>query len=147
MVSDAAMLWLALFFSFSLSPTNSVSTNLNDPSLFPGHLEPLGAKHNKSSVETLFAFPEPRDFFKNFASASRPVLIKTGAKLSPAFAKWTDEYFVSLPEAENFITDVENGKKENRTKGDMRRMSFIEFLKMYKEEDVYMVNGVPTFIQ
>lgn len=147
MASNVAMLWLALFFSFSLSPTNSVSTNLNDPLLFPGHLEPLGAKHNKSSVETLFAFPEPRDFFKNFASASRPVLIKTGAKLSPAFAKWTDEYFVSLPEAENFIIDVENGKKENRTKGDMRRVSFIEFLKMYKEEDVYTVNGVPTFIQ
>lgn len=54
---------------------------------------------------------------------------------------------MSLPEAENFIIDVENGKKENRTKGDMRRVSFIEFLKMYKEEDVYMVNAVPTFIQ
>ena len=147
MSSTVDKFFIVVFLSFSLTSRNSVSTTVDDPSLFPGHLEPLGAKHNKSSIETLFAFPEPRDFFKNFASASRPVLIKTGAKSSPAFDKWTDDYFASFSEAENFAIDVENGKKENRTKGDTRNVSFKEFVETYKKEDIYMVNGVPTFIQ
>ena len=147
MVLPHATFCFALFLALLALKNGAVSTNVDDPSLVPGHLEPLGAKHNKTSVTTLFAFPEPRDFFKKFASASRPVLIKTGAKLSPAFIKWTDEYFVSHPEAENFTIDIENGKKENRTKGDMRRASFKEFVETYREKDVYMVNGVPTFIR
>lgn len=124
----------------------SVCTN-DDPSLFPGHLEPLGARHNKSSVKTLFAFPEPREFFQNFASASFPLLIKGGAKLSPAFVKWTDDYFVSVPGSDSFSIDVENGKKENRTKGDLQKMTFKQFVENYRDRDVYMVNGVPDFIQ
>lgn len=119
----------------------------DDPSLFPGHLEPLGARHNKSSVKTLFAFPAPREFFQNFASASFPLLIKGGAKLSPAFTKWTDDYFSSVAGSESFSIDVENGKKENRTKGDLQRMSFKQFVESYRDQDVYMVNGVPDFIQ
>lgn len=126
---------------------NSVSENSEDPSLFPGHLEPLGAKHNKSSVKTLHVFPEPRDFFENYVSTSVPVLFKSGAKLPPAFAKWTDDYFLSRPEAANFMIDMEKGKKENRTKGDLKRGSFKEFVETYEEKDVYMVNGVPSFIQ
>ena len=125
---------------------HSLCTN-DDPSLFPGHLEPLGARHNKTSVKTLFAFPEPREFFENFASSSFPVLIKGGAKLSPAFTKWTDDYFISVPGSNNFSIDAENGKKENRTKGDMQRMSFRKFVESYRDQDVYMVNGVPNFIQ
>lgn len=148
MSSTIERFFTVFFLSFSLTSRNSVSSTVDDPSLFPGHLEPLGAKHNKSSVKTLFAFPEPRDFFKNFASASRPVLIKTGAKLSPAFDKWTDDYFRSLSEAENFTIDAENGKKENRTKQDyMRKVPFKDFVEMYKKEDIYMVDAVPTFIQ
>ena len=146
MASLAYRLFIPLYVAF-LVWRSSVSENAEDPSLFPGHLEPLGAKNNKSSIKTLFAFPEPRDFFENFASANLPVLIKTGAKLSPAFVKWTDEYFLNLLEAENFEIEAEEGKKENRTRGDLRSVSFKEFVETYKDKDVYMVNGVPTFIQ
>ena len=118
-----------------------------DPSFYPGHLEPLGARHNKSSVKTLFTFPKPQQFFQNFVSASFPLLIKGGAKLSPAFTQWTDEYFVSVPESDNFLIDVENGKKEKRTKGGLQRMSFKQFVGSYGDQDIYMVNGVPKFIQ
>lgn len=118
-----------------------------DPSFYPGHLEPLGARHNKSSVKTLFTFPKPQQFFQNFVSASFPLLIKGGAKLSPAFTQWTDEYFVSVPESDNFLIDVENGKKEKRTKGHLQRMSFKQFVGSYGDQDIYMVNGVPKFIQ
>ena len=138
--SIAPAFFLVLFLG------QSVCTN-DDPSLYPGHLEPLGARHNKSSVKTLFAFPEPREFFQNFVSVSIPLLIKGGAKLSPAFTQWTDEYFVSVPDSNNFFIDVENGKKENRTKGDLQQMSFKQFVGSYRDQDVYMVNGVPNFIQ
>ena len=147
MSSVVDAIFISLFISFILSLSKSESTAGNDPSLFPGHLEPLGVKHKKSLIKTLFSFPDPSDFFLNFASASQPVLIKTGAKLSPAFDKWTDEYFLSLPEAESFTIEVENGKKENRTNGDVKRLSFKEFVEIYRNNDVYMVNGVPTFIQ
>lgn len=133
------------FFLF-LFLGNSFCTN-DDPSLYPGHLEPLGARHNKNSVKTLFAFPDPRDFFQNFVSSSFPLMIKGGAKLSPAFTQWTDEYFVSVPESDDLLIDVENGKKENRTKGGLQRMSFKQFVENYRDRDVYMVNGVPKFIQ
>ena len=124
----------------------SVCTN-EDPSLFPGHLEPLGARHKKTPVKTLFAFPEPRDLFENFASSSQlPVLIKGGAKLSPALSTWTDDYFMSVPGSGNFSIDVEIGKKENRTKG-VLRMSFKQFVERYRDQDVYMVNRVPVFLQ
>lgn len=74
-------------------------------------------------------------------------MIKGGAKLSPAFTQWTDEYFVSVPESDDLLIDVENGKKENRTKGGLQRMSFKQFVENYRDRDVYMVNGVPKFIQ
>lgn len=137
---------VAMAFFLFLGLKHSVCIN-DDLSPFPGHLEPLGAKHNKSSVKTLMAFPEPREFFQNFASAGSPLLIKGGARLSPAFTKWTDKYFVSIPESESFSIDVEKGKKENRTKGDMRRISLKQFVENYREQDVYMVSGVPKFIQ
>ena len=133
-------LFLFLFLGQSLCTDD-------DPSFYPGHLEPLGARHNKSSVKTLFTFPKPQQFFQNFVSASFPLLIKGGAKLSPAFTQWTDEYFVSVPESDNFLIDVENGKKEKRTKGGLQRMSFKQFVGSYGDQDIYMVNGVPKFIQ
>ena len=146
MASIVATSSITLALCLFLFLEESVCTN-EDPSLYPGHLEPLGARHNKSSVKTLFAFPEPREFFQNFVSASFPLLIKGGAKLSPAFTQWTDEYFVSVAESGNLLIDVENGKKENRTKGDLQRMSFKQFVGSYRDQDVYMVNGVPKFIQ
>lgn len=146
MVSTAAASSITPTFFMFLFLGQSLCTD-DDPSFYPGHLEPLGARHNKSSVKTLFTFPKPQQFFENFVSASFPLLIKGGAKLSPAFTQWTDEYFVSFPESENFLIDVENGKKENRTKGDLQRMSFKQFVESYRDQDVYMVNGVPNFIQ
>lgn len=138
MITPVFFLFLFLGHSFCIN---------DDPSLYPGHLEPLGARHNKSSVQTLFAFPDPREFFQNFVSVSFPLMIKGGAKLSPAFTQWTDEYFVSVPESDDFLIDVENGKKENRTKGSLQRMSFKQFVESYRDRDAYMVNGVPKFIQ
>jgi len=41
---------------------------------------------------------------------------------------------------------VEQRKKEKRTLP-AREISFSEFVKIYKEQDIYMVNSVPPFIR
>lgn len=118
----------------------------DDPSLWPGHLEPLAAKSKKTSLESIDNFPSPEVFFRDYSSKLRPVLIRGGAKQSKAFDLWTDEYFKGLPEAAEIEVLAEGGKKENRTKP-AKNLSFKTFVENYKTEDVYMVNGVPNFLQ
>ena len=38
--------------------THKITLN-DDPSLFPGHLEPLGAKQPKKDIEILTEYPSP----------------------------------------------------------------------------------------
>lgn len=113
---------------------------------FPGHLEPLGLRNTKRSLESIPGFPTPAKFFKSYVAPVKPVLIRGGARLSPAFTKWTDEYFSSFPESGDFKIVAEQRKKEIRTHPALD-ISFEEFVKTYESEDIYMVNGVPPFLQ
>lgn len=112
----------------------------------PGHLEPLGSRNRKHSLEEINDFLTPVEFFKNYVAPVKPVLIRGGAKLSPALTKWTDEYFLSLPESKEFNITAEQRKKEIRTYPAID-ISFKEFVKIYEKDDIYMVNGVPPFLQ
>ncbi|XP_028412670.1 tRNA wybutosine-synthesizing protein 5-like [Dendronephthya gigantea] len=124
---------------------NFVSTE-EDPSSWPGHMEPLGSRNVKHSVTSVDEFPTPQDFFKDYVSPSKPLLIRNGAKISPAFKLWTDEYFGSLHGAENTSVFVEQRKKENRTFPG-KEISFKEFIETYNASDIYMVNAVPDILQ
>ena len=112
----------------------------------PGHLEALGAKSIKHSLEVIQSYPDPVKFFKKYVAPGRPVLIQNGAKMSPAFEKWTDEYFLSHPESKEHKIEAEQRKKEKRTVPS-EEISFSEFVKTYDEKDIYMVSTVPTFIR
>lgn len=122
-----------------------VETNL-DFSSIPGHLEELGAKNTKRSVEVIQSFPDPETFFRTYVDGSKPVLIQNGAKMSSAFEKWTDEYFLSLPKSSEHKIQAEQRKKEKRTVPP-EEMSFSDFVKTYTEKDIYMVSSVPEFIR
>ena len=124
----------------------SLADNDDDPSTWPGHMEPLGARNEKLFLETVPIFPSPQEFFSNYVSTLTPVLIKGGAKLSPAFSKWTDDYFKSLPQAKEHNVFAEQGKKENRTNPG-QNVAFYDFVDTYKEKDIYMVHGVLPFLQ
>jgi len=113
---------------------------------YPGHLEPLGARNVKQSLEVIDDFVTPREFFEKYVSSSKPVLIRGGAKLSPAFSLWSDEYFLSFDESKNFQIVAEQRKKEIRTHPALD-ISFAEFVKTYEKSDIYLVNGVPPFLQ
>lgn len=66
--------------------------------------------------------------------------------MSPAFTRWaTDEYFLHMPEGDEFEVVVEQAKKENRSLA-AEDVPFNAFVKRYIEEDIYMVNSVPDFI-
>lgn len=112
----------------------------------PGHLEPLGARSTKRSLETISDFPAPEKFFETYVAPVKPVLIRGGAKLSPAFTKWSDEYFLSFTESSDFQIVAEQRKKEVRTNPPID-ISFKEFVTTYENKDIYMVHGVPPFLQ
>lgn len=117
-----------------------------DGASVPGHLEPLGSKNVKRSLEVIQSYPDPKTFFKTYVVASKPVLIQNAAKVSPAFQKWTDEYFLSRPESSEATIQAEQRKKEERTTPD-KEISFGEFVKSYKDKDIYMVSSVPKFMR
>lgn len=137
------LIFLSLFLPFARSTETKTK---RDYASIPGHLEALGAKNIKRSLEVIQSYPDPKTFFKTYVVPSRPVLIENGAKMSPAFAKWTDEYFISLPESSEYKIEAEQRKKEKRTVPP-KQLSFSEFVKRYKEDDIYMVSPVPTFIR
>lgn len=137
---------VAVFILFHAFFGTILADDLSDPSTWPGHMEPLGFKQKKTSLETIDHWPSPEEFFSKYVSQIKPVFIKGGAKLSPAFNKWTDEYFMSKPESKEENIFAEQGKKENRTNPG-EDISFYDFVRTYKEKDIYMVNGVLSFLQ
>ncbi len=111
-----------------------------------GHLEPLASNaFTKIPVKELDSFPTPQEFYMNYVYPSVPVVFKGGAKSSPAFSRWTDDYLMSLPESKETFVDVENKKVENRSLGGST-MSFEDFVKQYKKIDGYLVTDVPNFL-
>lgn len=126
------------------APQTTVGSD--DPSLFPGHLEPLGSRQVKKQIETLTSYPSPTDFFEKYIKPGRPFLLKDGAKDQPAFKLWNDDYMKSFPESETELVEVEPNLKEVReAKG--YSIPLKEFIETYHEHEIYMVNRVPSFLQ
>lgn len=122
-----------------------VGDTIEDLASHPGHLQPIGSHGQIVAVESLNHFPSPSVFFWEYVNASKPLLIRGGAKISPAFTRWTDEYFLSLPEGKDYDVVVEQAKKENRSLSP-EEIPFAEFMKRYSEDDIYLVHSLPDFI-
>lgn len=116
----------------------------DDPALFPGHLQPIGSGRPISKVKQIDGFPEPNDFFANYvhSKSKKAVIFKGGAKLSPAFNLWSDDYLRDHPESDTMQFDIEKGKKEDR-KGNMMKRSVKDFINSYHTDDIYAVSDVP----
>lgn len=136
---------VSLFLFSIISTVYGVSLS-DDPSMFPGHLEPLGSKRPQQQLITLEDYPEPIDFFQNYVDKSIPFLVKRAAKKSAAYKLWQDDYLKSHNESDTFQVFVEDRKKENRSLGG-RHISLREFINTYHKTDMYMVNGVPDHLQ
>ncbi|CAG2214027.1 tRNA wybutosine-synthesizing protein 5-like isoform X1 [Mytilus edulis] len=110
-----------------------------------GHGKPFGNRKPIQYIEEIDNFPDPKTFNENYIIPYKPVKMKNVAKISPAFTKWTDDYFISLKEPSDHVVSVETRKKEDRTQA-VKEMPFVEFVKSYNTSGIYMVNPVPPFI-
>ncbi len=136
----AFSLLVAIIITVTLQRTQGASEFIDDCT--QGPFVPLG-EHSPSqgTVEVLTTAPTAAEFFANYVSKSKPVVIRGGARALPAFSLWTDHYL-----AENFAheeIDFEEGKKETRTGGG-GRMTLASFLETYETTDRYCVTDLPV---
>ena len=112
----------------------------------PGHLEPLGRSGTIEPLHERVGFIPPKEFLNDYVLQNRPVLMRKALVDSPAIEKWSDAYLTERAKANSEATvGVEYGKKETRLNG--TSMPFTEFLSVYNSSDVYMVNGVPPYLE
>ncbi|XP_050390812.1 uncharacterized protein LOC126809970 [Patella vulgata] len=139
-----------LFFYFFIYFTCFISLNYGseeiDLTTEPGHLKPFGTGRPIHDIEEVQGFPSPDDFFKNYFFPQKPVKIASGAKMSPAFKLWTDEYFLNLNIPEHSTVFLETVKKESRQQKTMN-MAFKKFVKTYMNSTYYMVDNVPEYLK
>lgn len=122
--------------------TLTCDTIENDPTKEPGHLKPFGHGRWTVDVEETDVTPDPKTFWTNYVYSLRPLKMKGAAKISPAFNKWTDDYFLSLDMKNQGSVTVETQKKESRQQK-VLQMDFHQFVKTYNHSEIYMVNSVP----
>ncbi|KAL5257490.1 hypothetical protein ACHWQZ_G012435 [Mnemiopsis leidyi] len=113
---------------------------------FHGQQLPLGRQSPAIPVKEIQGFVDPATFFQEHVIPGRPVVFKGAAKEFPAFQRWSDEYFLSFNESNNWMVQYELGKKETR-EGGQEPISFAEYIKRYTDEDLYCVTGLPKFLR
>lgn len=111
----------------------------------PGHLQPIGSHQPPvGDVMSVNEVPSPEQFFTEYVQPGKPVIFKQAAVNTPAFALWTDDYLSS--KYGKIEVDVEEGKKENRSK-ELFHMPLSKFLNMYNKSDVYLVQSLPKIMR
>ena len=107
-----------------------------------GHLQPFGSSGPVHSVDVTDGFPRTNEFFRHYVLPLRPLKMTAAARLSRAFHKWTDDYFLQTAVSAGSSVAVETAKKENRSNA-LQRLHFHDFLRLYNTTDQYMVDSVP----
>eukprot|EP00794_Sanderia_malayensis_P009009 gene9009-9973_t len=126
---------------------DALSLSVHDPRLSPGHLQPLGSGRPKTPVEVVLQYPSPEDFFTNYVDKKVPFIIRGAAKALPAFAKWSESYFRSDPEIAKLKVSVDSDKKQLDNISNFRHMPFTTFLDRFKEEELFLVDGIKAPLQ
>lgn len=105
-----------------------------------GHLKPLGSHQDPvGGIPVTGKFPSPWVFYQEFVLPGKPLVMKKVLEKDniPAYRLWTDDYL-----RKNFgqtDVEVEMGKKERRSDGGLKNMTFSKFLHLYQTEDIYQV--------
>lgn len=132
------------FFLFILATALAISSAAD--AAFKGDGKPFGSQGPFIEIDSVESLSTKR-FFDEYVTPKRPVVIKGAVRESDAFRLWTDEYLAKRAEPHNDAKLViETVKKESREQ-DIDELSLGEFLKVYKERSVYMVNEVPLYLR
>ncbi|EDV25231.1 uncharacterized protein TRIADDRAFT_56964 [Trichoplax adhaerens] len=125
---------------------NSEYVQAKDTKGLPGHLKPLGHSGRHIEITEINGFPSLKTFFKQHVSQSKPLVMRGAAKIYPAFSKWSDDYFLSLPETSTAEIDIQQRKKQNYSLPYLRA-TLAEFLHRYNHTDEYMVSYIPSHLK
>lgn len=111
--------------------------NNSDP---VGHKKPLGWQRAPEGPIKEYANPlDAQNFWKTHVKPHKPLVYRGVIKDSPAISLWNDEY---LAEKYGDLDVLVEHKKEDRT-STSGRMRLSDFLKHYKEDDLYIVTMFP----
>ena len=116
-----------------------------DLTLEAGHLKPFGFGKTVP-IDEIDNFANPKHFFKKYVWPLKPLKMKGAAKMSQAYNKWNDDYFLSLPYMKDQTVSIETKKKESRQQ-EVLSMSFLNFVRTYNNTENYMVDAVPESLR
>eukprot|EP00111_Clytia_hemisphaerica_P005460 TCONS_00015809-protein len=103
-----------------------------------GHLKPFGSHRPPTKVEELKYMISPEDFYMNFVIKHKPVLFKGVTKNWPAYTQWNDEYLRDHYGDNEMNMETKDDDKYNLPTS----RTFKDFLKVYKDSNIYMVDEV-----
>ncbi|KAL9971353.1 hypothetical protein ACROYT_G023866 [Oculina patagonica] len=108
-----------------------------------GHLKRFGEhRPSEGEIASLKYAPSGADFYHNYIHKRKPVVIRNGANHWPAVQLWQNESYLASNFGSNIFT-VEYRKKFKNEHPVRKPLSFGEFLKIYKSEDVYLDSAFP----
>jgi len=103
-----------------------------------GHMKPFGSHRPPKKVETLKYMISPQDFYMDFVTKHKPVVFKKVTQSWPAHTLWTDEYLTEKYGDSEMHMETKDDDKFNIPGNKIMK----EFLKVYKEKNLYMVDEV-----
>ncbi|XP_066296046.1 uncharacterized protein [Branchiostoma lanceolatum] len=107
------------------------------------HLKPFGChKPPSETVKVVNTVPDPETFYRDFIQTSTPVLMKGGAAHWPAIQKWPGNEAYLVEEFGDEVLKVDYSKAWNNDFPKKKRMKIRDFLKIYREESVYLDSPV-----
>jgi hypothetical protein len=112
----------------------------------PGHGKKFGSSGPFLNIDDVTSI-STKDFFQNYVTKKKPLLIRSGFSQTNACSYWTDEYLANLAKDHNDVKlVVETEKKESRDQ-EIINLSLTEFIKEYKSKEIYLVNDVPFYLR
>ena len=106
-----------------------------------GHLKPYGHQRLPEAPVKEYSEPLPaEEFWQKHVKPHTPLVFRQAISKSPALKSWTDEY---LSEKYGGLDVLVELKRENRTVSS-GRMKLRDFLKLYQQEDLYVVSMLPS---
>jgi len=121
----------------------ALSLPYDDPTQWPGHLQPFGSQQTTAPVDEVYDWPTPTDFFRNYVDKTRPVVVRGAYKYSKARG-WNNEALRGSKDRDQEVW-VETSLKENRTNigGSLKLSRFLDF---YQKRPLLMFSTIPTHL-
>ncbi|XP_076311470.1 uncharacterized protein LOC143225606 [Tachypleus tridentatus] len=118
--------------------------NLDDePSRWPGYMEPLGLKFPQKKIDVHKGYPSVTKFYNEFVIPSSPVVISSALDQFVNIYGLSDASIASLSQAYTVFMKVRS-RKDGHIVG---KMTIRQFIQRYREENLYLDSPLPDSIK